>query len=371
MAILISALGAGGAERVIAQLAQHCLTRGYSISVITFDSEHDPIYHDLPSEVQLRRLNCPGGGLRGNVQRMIKLRTALASAKPDLLISFLTKNNLLASLAKTGLGLKWIACERNNPERQNAHPAWSRLLTIAYRHADAIVCQTNGVRRCFPAAVQDRVTLIPNPIVSRTAKAKASGKRIAAVGRLDRQKGFDCLIDGFSLIAPNHPEWVLDIWGSGPEHSALQEQIMQQGMTDRITLRGTSNQPGGWVDETDLFVLSSRYEGFPNVLGEALAAGLPVIATDCDFGPSDMVTHGLNGWLVNVGSPSALGKALDKLIADEPLRRRLGDAAPAAALPFAPEHVMKKWDGLIDQLTNSSRAARMRGSGPHQAHPAE
>ncbi len=368
---MVSALGAGGAERVIAQLAQHCARLGYTISVITFDSADDPIYHDLPDSVRLRRLNCRKGGFQGNVRRITELRGTLKQIKPDLLISFLTKNNLLASVATTALPLKWIACERNNPERQNAHPAWNRMLDIAYRKADAIVCQTNGVTRCFPASVQDRISVIPNPITPVTSKAAASGKRIAAVGRLDWQKGFDNLIDAFSEVAPDHPGWSLDIWGSGTEQSALQNQIVEHKIAGRINLRGTSDRPGGWVDETDLFVLSSRYEGFPNVLGEALAAGLPVIATDCDFGPKDMVTHGQDGWLVPVESPRALAGALDKLMSDEPLRRKLAHAATAAAARFAPEHVMKQWDQLIDQVAKQRRSNGVQNRKSRQVHPAE
>lgn len=372
VAILISALGPGGAERVVSQLSQHWAALGHSITVFTFDGEEDPIYHELPDTVQLRRLNSPKAGFRGNMRRLTLLKGALAEAKPDLLISFLTKNNLLASLATAGIPLKWIACERNNPERQQTHPAWNRMLHIAYRRADAIVCQTKGVTRCFPASVQDRITIIPNPITPLDRKTAKQSNRIAAVGRLDWQKGFDLLIDAFAEIAPHHPDWFLDIWGSGPDGAVLENRISELALTDRISLRGTSDRPGGWLEETSLFVLSSRYEGFPNVLGEALSAGLPVIATDCDFGPSDMVTHGENGWLVPPESKSALAEALDRLMSDETLRGTLAEAAPVAAARFAPDGVMKQWDRLIDEVgTYRHQDETLMAGAAKQAHPAE
>lgn len=358
VAILVTALGAGGAEQVIAQLSRHLALNGRRVTLISFDAPDDLIYHGFDNRVELVRLGCANSGTTGNLRKIFRLRGALRATRPDLLLSFLTKNNLLASIAIVGLPIRWIACERNNPERQQANPLWNALLRITYRRADAIVCQTAAVQRCFPRAVKSRLHVIPNPIAPSDAKPTGSGSRLVAVGRLDRQKGFDILIDAFARVASLHPEWQLQIWGEGPERANLEKRIADHAMIDRIILRGVSAQPRGWIAEADVFVLSSRYEGFPNVLGEALSAGLPVIATDCDFGPSEMVSHGIDGWLVPSEQPAALISALDRVLGDATLRSRLASRARAAAERFAPPGVMAEWERLIEAVVNCEQAAQ-------------
>ena len=375
LAILVSALGAGGAERVIAQLCRHWTATGHRITVITFDRDDDPVFHKLPADVTLVRLgDRTGTGLAGNLRRLRELRRTLDQVRPEVLVSFLTKNNLLAALASVGLPIKLVCCERNNPERQGAHWLWNEALRLAYRRADAIVCQTEAVRRCFPTAVQQRIRVIPNPIAGfERSGAADEACRIAAVGRLTHQKGFDLLIDAFAEIADRHPEWTLDIWGSGPEEHQLRDQIQAKTLAHRVVLRGTSEKPGGWVGDATVFVLSSRYEGFPNVLGEAMASGLPVIATRCDFGPEDMIDDGRSGLLVKNEDPRALAERMERLITDESLRRRLAEQAPKAAANFASEAVFAKWDRMIDGLTAGlAPADRARKSGETlQGLPAE
>jgi len=363
VAILVTALGAGGAEHVIAQLGRHFAEGDRRVTLISFDAPGDPVYHVFDERLNLVRLGCASAGISGNLRKVSRLREVLRAGRPELLLSFLTKNNLLASIATAGLPIRWIACERNNPERQGANPLWNALLKLAYRGADAIVCQTSAVRRCFPPAVRSRLCVIPNPIAPSDLKPIDSGSRLVAVGRLDRQKGFDILIDAFARVASDHPQWQLHIWGEGPEQADLERRIADHLLTDRIILRGVSARPRGWIEEADVFVLSSRYEGFPNVLGEALSAGLPVIATDCDFGPSEMLSHGIDGWLVPPEQPAALVSALNRVLGDATLRSGLASRAGAAAERFAPPGVMARWDRLIEAVAD-------RGQGGQPSPPA-
>jgi glycosyltransferase involved in cell wall biosynthesis len=352
-----SGLGAGGAERVIALLARHLCQRGHTVSVITFDDSADPVYHPLPTEVSLTRLAIPArGGPLAMLHRVRALRRQLRAERPDVVMAFLTKINLLAALATLRMSARLICCERNNPERQQAHPLWNGLLRAAYHRADAIVCQTEAVKRCIPARFASRLVVIPNPITSFHDIAEPTlPKRISAVGRLTYQKGFDLLIDAFASVARHHPEWHLAIWGDGPDQAQLQRRIDLYGLRDRVQLRGNSTRPGSWIGHTDLFALSSRYEGFPNVLGEAMAAGLPIVATRCDFGPEEMLLDGESGLLVANESTTELATSLDRLMSDADLRARLGNAAEQAADRYAPRNVMKLWDDLIGNLLSPAR----------------
>ncbi|MBO9517215.1 MAG: glycosyltransferase family 4 protein [Porphyrobacter sp.] len=368
ISILTSGLGAGGAERVIAQLAAHWCDTPYRLSIITFDHAEDAVFHPLPSNVKIERLgDASGSGLLSAIRKTFVLRKALRRDPPDLLISFLTKNNLLAALASIGLPTGLVCCERNNPERQKVHPLWNFLLPVAYRRADAIVCQTEGVKRCFPHSAADKLVVIPNPFarIDRTESA-AAGKNVCAVGRLTDQKGFDVLIEAFSRALPGFPGWKLHIWGSGSDLPALVEQISDLGLSESVYMRGISPLPGSWLDYADLFVLSSRYEGFPNALGEAMAAGLPIVATTCDFGPEEMLEHGESGWLVRNEDPAALADGLKHLMSDASLRARLGSGAAKAVQRYAPAVVFRQWDNLVrDLLGPKEETAKVSAGSTH------
>lgn len=352
ISILTTGLGAGGAERVIAQLAAHWCNSPYRISIITFDHAEDAVFHPMPRGVAIERLgDASGSGLTGAIRKVVALRKVLHRDPPDLLITFLTKNNLIAAIASIGLPTRLVCCERNNPERQGVHPLWNLLLRAGYKRADAIVCQTEGVKRCFPRSVADRLVVIPNPFPGLDRKEPASpGKNICAVGRLTYQKGFSLLVDAFAQALPDFPGWQLHIWGSGPDQAELEQQITELGLSGSIFLHGISPHPVGWIDDADLFVLSSRYEGFPNALGEAMAAGLPVIATACDFGPAEMIEHGESGWLVRNEDPLALAAGLKHLMANGALRTRLGGGAARSVKRYAPTVVFRQWDNLVRKL---------------------
>ncbi len=350
--IMISSLGAGGAERVIALLSRHWIAMGVRVTILSFDDEDAPIYHDFDAGVQFRRLGSGRPGIGRAIHRIGTIRRILRRERPDLLVSFLTKINFLALVASVGTHIPVVVAERNNPQRQQAHIGWRMGLALLYPRAARIICQTQASLRCLPRGVASSAKVIPNPIVPlamRSGRAK-SVRQLVAVGRLTHQKGFDILIDAFARVAGKHREWSLDIWGEGPDAAALLAQIARLGMEQRITLRGLSALPGGWIVEADAFVLPSRYEGFPNVLGEALAAGLPALAADCAFGPADLVTHGENGLLVNAEDVDALADGIDLLLGDAGLRERLGMAAAGVRDRFSAAKIATLWDAAVGPL---------------------
>lgn len=363
IAILITALGAGGAERVIALLAHHWVNRGHRISIITYDNVDDPIYHTLPQEVELHRLGTRVGiGYRGNAKRLLRLRETLGQIEPDVLVSFLTKNNLLAALACLGRSTTLICSERNNPERQGGSKLWNLLLRCGYRRANYIVCQTNAIKRCFPPAVQDRLVVIYNPITRFERAADSDAKKmLCAVGRLTPQKGFVHLIDAFASIADHHPDWNLTIWGNGEIRARLEKQVRRLDLSERISLPGTTGNPGDWARDASIFVQASLYEGFGNALGEALASGLPTVATNCDFGPAEMIRDGEDGLLVPVGDVPALAEAVSRMISDRNLRESCAAAAKVAMTKFAPATILSQWDDLVDAAMGSRRTAADSG----------
>ena len=193
-----------------------------------------------------------------------------------------------------------------------------------------------------------RVAAIPNAVPDVPLGPGDPGAHtLIAAGRLAPQKGFDLLLEAFVAVADRHPDWTLDIFGKGPLHEPLERQVIDLGLVGRARLNGPTDRLGERMRDASVFVLSSRYEGFPIVLLEALAAGLAVVSFDCPTGPSDILTDGKNGLLVPPEDVPALAAALDRVMADESLRRRLAAAAPAAVIPYSRQQVGRRWDELL------------------------
>lgn len=344
--IVLAGLGAGGAERVVGQLAERWVKMAERVTIVTFDGADSPIYHPLPAGVRVERLGI-GAGVAGIARRVAALRGVLKRDRPDVVLSFLTKINAIALLATADIAIPVIAAERNNPEQQHASRLWNLALGQLYGQAAAIVCQTRASVRCIPRRWRSGAVVIPNPVRRYPVEpAEPKPHVIAAVGRLTVQKGFDLLLDAFAEVATKHPSWELHIWGDGPDRAALERQAAELGLGDKVRFRGVSRQPGGWIAEAGVFVLSSRFEGFPNVLGEAMAAGLPVLATRCDFGPEEIVSGGEDGLLVDLNVRS-LAVGLDRLLSDEAFRNRLGTAARSVETRFSAAHVLPMWDEVV------------------------
>lgn len=363
---VIEALGAGGAERVISLLASRWVVDGWDVAICSFDGPSDPVYHPIDPRVRLLRIGevAPATGraarLLSLARRIARLRKTLLRERPDAVLSFLTKINVLTLAASLGTSLEVAVSERNNPERQRAHPLWNLCSTLLLGRANAIVAQTRRAADHLRKSVQRRVSVIPNPICvppfSPAPPDSEGPMRLVAVGRLTGQKGFDLLIDAFAAIADHHPRWTLDIWGEGADRDILADRIDQAGMHGRISLRGVSGVQGGWAEGASAFVLSSRYEGFSNVLGEAMACGLPVVAFDCPYGPRELVRHGEDGLLVPDQDVDALAQALDRLLGDSALRRALGARAAVSMHCLSLDQVARQWEKMVAEMAGPTAA---------------
>ena len=362
IAFILAALDAGGAERIIDLLSRAAVAHGWDVTIVTFDRPTDPIFHQYDERVHLRRLDLPIAA-RGLPRLLLMLRRARALRKLlreerfSVAISFLTKVNVLALIARIGTSTPMIVSERNNPLRQRSNVIWRILLYWLYPTAAAIVMLTEGSKICLPSSQRARAVVIPNPMLAPPAEPRfAAPPTLVAVGRFNEQKGFDLLLNAFAEIADRIPDWRLIIFGEGPQRPLLERQVSKLGLSARVSLPGASTTPGAWLAVTDIFVLSSRYEGFANVLAEAMASGLAVAAFDCDFGPADMITDDVDGLLVPPENTGALAAAILRLATDEALRQRLGAAAAAGASRFDPLQVNASWIHVITVCAASRRA---------------
>lgn len=358
VALVLSGLGAGGAEHVANIIANHWAGRGWPVTIVSLDPPGEPSYYSYDPRVSIRRLGLPPRRLnklaaaRLIFRRITALRRTLREAAPDIIITFLTRQNILTLIATIGMGVPVVVSERSNPQLQNPGRVWSWLRNMLYPRAFGLVTMTSGACGHFSRQVRDHGWVIPNPVQLPAQWTNRRGRKtLAAVGRLETVKGFDRLLHAFSRIAADFPDWKLVIWGEGRERAALEHLRGRLNLDGRVDLPGVTGLPGTWIETADIFVLSSRYEGWPNALVEAMASGLPVVSFDCPWGPHDMIRDGVDGLLVPPDDVDALAAALARLLGDPDLRRNLGNAARNHAHRFQPEQIMPKWDTLIHTAT--------------------
>lgn len=172
-------------------------------------------------------------------------------------------------------------------------------------------------------------------------------KRALAAGRLVEQKGFDLLIEAFARVAGQHPQWDLVIVGDGPLRTDLEHAVRRRGLQNRVFLPGKVGNIGDWYEAAHLFVLSSRFEGFANVLAESLSHGLPAISFDCPTGPADIIRHGVDGLLVPPNDVGKLAAAMSLVMNDENLRSALAARAVEARERFSVERIAAQWEALF------------------------
>ena len=228
-----------------------------------------------------------------------------------------------------------------------------------------MVALTRGTAQWIEQHVPgSRLAVIPNPVhwplpkgePALTPPAGDGRKRLLAVGRLHADKGFDLLLRAYARLAPSHPDWDLVILGEGDERRALEAQVREAGLQERVSLPGRAGNVGDWYQSANLYVLTSRFEGLSNTLLESMASGLAAVAFDCDTGPREIVREGVDGVLVRPnGDVDALCRELDAVMGDEALRQRMAEAATAVRERFSAERVLGQWKELFDGVRGSAR----------------
>jgi glycosyltransferase involved in cell wall biosynthesis len=362
--VVLPALGAGGTEHVVTDLANHWAQLGHHLTLVTLESAEAKPYYKLDGNVDIIRLGLPpsrASKLRAAyfvLKRLCVLRAAIKRVGPDVIVSFLTRTNVLTLLATRGLNIPVVVSERNNPDLQPFGSAWKWLRARLYPKAFGLVTMTRGSLEYFPKQMRARGWVIANAIeLPADWQQKRGGNLLVAVGRLTHQKGFDLLLEAFAMIAPKFPQWTLLIWGEGEDREKLEAERDRLGLRNRVEMPGVTGKPGVWVETADAFVLSSRYEGWGIVLLEAMAAGLPVVSFDCEWGPRDMITHRHDGLLVPLGDTKGLAESLSDVLGDAQLRKQLATNAALTAQRFNPARIMADWDGVIEAMLKNKSVA--------------
>lgn len=361
----VSSLHAGGAERVASTLASAWSRQGNLVVLVPTYTGKGRCFYPLHKDIKLiwlaDRMGSLGRKFAAPLVKWFAIRRLVRETKPDIIISFLTNVNVNVLLAVRGLSVPVIVCERTNPAfSHSAGKVLQTLRLITYPWASAVCLQTEASRVDFRRMVPKakRLLVIPNPLPPELLTADAveplskteARYRLVAMGRLVPIKRFSWLIQVFSTLAAEFPEWDLYIWGDGPLRATLNQQISQAGLDKRVILAGRTEQPWLALSHSDAFVLSSAVEGFPNVLLEAMALGLPSVTVDCPSGPRELSNDGQEALLVPLHDTNALQQALRQLMQDSVLRNVLArQGAQSVRHRYALPRVLQLWEAAIKQ----------------------
>lgn len=359
-------------------LANAWSSRGIDVSLVTIGSTSSDMYELHPGVKRigldlLGQSDNPMSAVLNNARRIRRLRAVIRDLRPHTLVSFMTSTNALSVMAARPFKLPVVVSERIWPEADRIGKAWRYLRKYAYRRADVVVAQTHRtaewLQKEIPGAT---IEIVANPVqvewhesadaAAETVLTSCHGcSLVLAAGRLSEQKGFDLLIHAFAPLARERDDWRLAIFGEGPERGALHQLSRDLGISNRILFPGFSRTLHFMMRRTQLFVLASRHEGMPNVLAEAMACGAPCISFDCPTGPAELISHEQDGLLVQAEDVTGLTNAMDRLMRDEGLRRRLGGAARESVRAYSIENVMNRWNAVFARTMKAENADGVAG----------
>lgn len=348
----INSLRRGGAERVLLQLTERFAGAGYrAVFVTSFHAEDEYPVPPGVERISIEDAQIPQNALKRNASRISALRRLCIEYKPAALISFMAEPNFRAVLAARGLPVKTILSVRNAPEKEYFNSVFRFVARHILPRAAGCVFQTEDAKSWFPERLQKKSTVIMNQVSQRFFDEVPSDthRGVAAVGRLSPQKNHAMLIRAYAALGDvDEP---LTIYGEGPLREELEALVKELGLEGRVFLPGQSADISRDIKGAKLFVLSSDYEGMPNVLLEAMALGLPCIATDCPCGgPASVIEDGVSGMLIPVGDEKALTEKMRLLLSSDETRVMLGQNAKTAAEAFRPEAVFRQWKEYVETV---------------------
>ncbi len=364
----------GGMERVLLNKVAYLKTHtDWEIKIFTTDQKGRPSFYPLPQGVCTIDLDInysddnslsPWGKIKGYLKKRKlhkhKLSKLLEAEKANIVVSLYPSESSFYPSLKDGskkvLELHFCKFFRLQYGRKGILGLIDKFRTWQdeqiVRKFDKFVVLSNEDKGYWE--VLPNIQVIPNAALFVAKKyTDVAKKRIIAVGRLDYQKGFDRLVEAWRIVQQhsNFQDWQLDIFGQGEWKEMLQGRVQQYGLQDTLHINEPTKQIGEEYANSSMLVMSSNYEGFPMVMIEAMACGLPVVSYDFQCGPKDIIQQGVNGLLVKNGDIQGLAEAMMKVMGDEAMRKRMSEEAKKVTETYSEEKVMKQWMDLFEGLT--------------------
>lgn len=360
----IDSLVKGGAERVVSTLANN-FAKDNEVTIVTILNKN--VEYDLESNIALielgKKIKKKRNKIANRINYMInsvdlvkKMRKNLNSIKPDIIITFLPEASFISILANKNK-YKIIISDRNDPKQEYNNIIYKFLMKKLYPKADGYVFQTHDAKDYFNNIIDfntNNYEIILNPVNPNFEDCPRFTERktkIVSVGRLTEQKNMELLIDSFSKMCGEFPEYTLNIYGEGNKREELEQKIKKLNLENKVFLPGVKDDIKNEIYDASLFVMSSNYEGMPNALIEAMVLGLPVISTDCPCGgPRMLIENEKNGYLVKVGDKAELVKTMRLVLSNEIIKENIGKEATKIANLVNINVVNTKWREFIEKI---------------------
>ncbi|MCX7549511.1 glycosyltransferase family 4 protein [Xanthomarina sp. F2636L] len=356
IAFVIPNLNAGGAERVVSSLA-NLLVEEYHIIIITlyrcepFYTLHPNIKITYCVKEYFPDLNL-FQSLSINYKLIKHLTRHLKSEKADIAIGFLPATNIYTILASKLSKIPNIINERANPEFNRINKFWQTIRKLIYPYCNCLVVQTKGTKGYFKNYKIPQIQTIKNPLNAELLKKRnpllTKENIILNVGRLIELKNQDLLIRAFSNI--ENTGWKVILVGDGNKYEDYKELISSLGLKTQIILTGNIKDVSEYFNKAKIFAFTSKHEGFPNVILEAMSYGLACVSTDCPYGPSEIIDNNNNGMLIPVGDQKALENALTELMENSELQNTFRENAMNSIKTYEPSNIALKWSKLINEI---------------------
>lgn len=359
IAFYIGSLRKGGAERVFVNLADYFQTEGYRVVMVTQYRKEDE--YDLPDGIEriisdIGEEEVSESRIVNFFRRLNKLHVIWKKQEPDLVLSCIGKNNFMAVVTTMGTKTKAVVSVVGEVKEEYPSRGMRVLADLLFPLAAGIILQTERSRGFFCRRVARKAVILPNslnPAFIRPRYEGAREKRIVSVGRMDANKNHEMQLRAFAALKDKYPEYTLEIYGDGELRSYIEESASALGIAERVFLPGVVQDVAARIERASLFLLTSYSEGVSNALIEALALGLPVIATDVPSGGTEeLMTDGANGLVIPAGDVKALTRAMDRLLGDADYAEKLGREAVRIQKRLAPERVNPMWRAYFDKIIN-------------------
>lgn len=356
----LNCLERGGAERVVSNLANHLVKEGYEIIVAT--EWQGEVEYELDERVRrihvgLKESDKGNPRLVKAVKRLLYLRKLIKTEKPDVTLAFARKAIYRALGATLFTRAKVIIAVRIDPVGAYDGLMDKILIPVLYPRAAGAVFQTKEQRDFFPEYIKEKATIIFNPLNDKYIMAKQPEfreKTVVHSGRIVDFKNQDMLIRAFIRVHKKHPDYQLKLYGGDSLDGTwqiLENTIAENAAGDYVKLMGSSDELEKELVKGALYVLSSDLEGMPNALLEAMALGLPVVATDCPCGgPRAVIQNEVNGLLVPVRDIDAMEQAINRLIEDRKFAESLGKEAAKISQELNVSTIADKWKQYIEMI---------------------
>lgn len=350
--------GYGGAEKMLTTLCRCLIESGFSVHIITLDNAAD-FYYTQSKGVSVHAIG-PQGTLLGKFKRVKKIVSVLKLNKADALIGFVMSADKTIYLSCLLASVKIIVAERNGPDMYKYRLSFlGRKLVMSFLSlSNIITVQQESFVKCYPKHLRKKIRVIGNPVKSMILEAvpgypsKEGNFYLLSVSRIDQcQKDILTLVKAFSLIAYRFPNWTLKIVGDGPDHLMVKVEVLKLKLEKQVEFLKPVSDLSKIYSSSHLFVLSSKWEGFPNALAEAMAYGLPCIGFEKAQGVSDLILDGVTGWLAkNIGDPVSLAKSMEAAMSNAQERGVRGANSKMEVKKYTYTSFKESWKNILSLL---------------------